>query len=555
MRLINTKTFLQCEFTDNIPKYAILSHTWGEEEVTYQDYAHQKESSQRLLGFKKIEYLAEQAKAVGIEWVWVDTACIDKTSSAELSEALNSMMQWYTDADMCYAYLEDIENDDGLEVSRWFTRGWTLQELIAPMQVHFFAREWTYIGSKSSLADRISKSTGIDTIVLRQEGAFRLFSVATRMSWASKRKTTRIEDEAYCLLGLFDINLPAIYGEGERAFSRLQQEIIRSSSDESVLAWNKNGVFSTSGLAARPSFFQSKRKVIPLNPTEKHRPPILTNRGLQMYVRAQDLLVTGGQPEIVAILNCRFERCFDGYVGVPLIQSRSSDTFYRKGTESRSIVPASTVQKLQWWTIYLNIASKVGPTLGIKRSPCLVRLAPALRQRGYRVLHDEPSNARGSWEPDFMTSEVTYSPRETDKTIVRSFLIVSDTDQAAFLASLVTGYLDADVKLYVVTKPWPQYHTSFDAEIQSAASGVFEGLTQVQSRFEALGIEHINKDGRPYSVCLELLTEELLETKVRVINVLTVPEQASRDDEIDDDRSHDDGDPTIQVDKFDNDTK
>ena len=131
------------------PAYAILSHTWGDDEVTFQNYG--TDHGRKLFGSKKIEFLCAQAVVDEIQWCWIDTACIDKTSSAELSEALNSMMLWYTEAEICYAYLEDVESEDGLETSRWFTRGWTLQELIAPLQVHFFGAGWKYIGSKSGL--------------------------------------------------------------------------------------------------------------------------------------------------------------------------------------------------------------------------------------------------------------------------------------------------------------------------------------------------------------------------------------------------------------------
>ena len=515
MRLINTITFEQSEFTDETPQYAILSHTWGDEEVTFQDF--HSGTCHDLRGYKKIEYLVEQAKAVGILFVWIDTACIDKSSSAELSEALNSMMQWYTDAEMCFAYLEDIESKGSLEASRWFSRGWTLQELIAPMKVHFFVKGWKYIGDKSALADQISRFTGIDVIVLRQEGAFRLFSVATRMSWASTRKTTRIEDMAYCLLGLFDINLPAVYGEGEKAFNRLQQEIIRNSSDETILAWNKNTSISSSGLASQPSIFKSDHNVVPLNPREQHRPSILTNRGLQMYVRISERLVTGGQPEAMAVLNCRFDRCFDGYVAIPLIQARASDTFYRKGTEPPQVLTAKAVQKLNWRTIYLDIASKPTPVLGIKRSPCVIRFSPEIVDCGYNVSHEEPDNARGSWSQVFRTSEVTYSPRETDKIVIRNFIIYSQRTHDAFLAILVTGYLDPDVKLFAKKIEYTEEVGSVSELIKSAIKSDFDGCLPVKSLLP-LGIYAADKE-----ICVELATEEMLETKVRVIDITTIP--------------------------------
>lgn len=175
-----------------------------------------------------------------------DRCCIDKTSSAELSEAINSMFRWYERARVCYAYLSDVSGDANLRVdvrefveSRWFTRGWTLQELVAPKSVLFYSkrgRGWHFLGSKEDLCDHISNITGIDTDTLYGAG-LELASVARKMSWASQRETTRIEDTAYCLLGIFDVNMPLLYGEGEKAFLRLQEEILRSSYDYSLFAW------------------------------------------------------------------------------------------------------------------------------------------------------------------------------------------------------------------------------------------------------------------------------------------------------------------------------
>ena len=175
--------------------------------------------------------------------------CIDKTSSAELSEAINSMFRWYEKAKVCYAYLSDVSGDANLKKdvsefvgSRWFTRGWTLQELVAPKSVLFYSRRytgWHFLGTKEDLCDHISAVTGIDTDTLYGAG-LELASVARKMSWASHRETTRVEDTAYCLLGIFDVNMPLLYGEGKKAFLRLQEEILRSSYDYSLFAWGLN---------------------------------------------------------------------------------------------------------------------------------------------------------------------------------------------------------------------------------------------------------------------------------------------------------------------------
>jgi uncharacterized protein YerC len=223
---------------DNIPQYAILSHTWGEdgEEVTYKDLMDRTGKSKA--GYNKIRFCGEQAKRDGLQYFWVDTCCIDKSSSAELQEAINSMFRWYRDAAKCYVYLADVStpifNVRDMPIqpwelvfrkTRWFTRGWTLQELIAPSCVEFFSKEGAELGSRSSLERHINEVTGIPVKALRGHNLSD-FSVHERMVWAEKRETTRQEDKAYSLLGVFDIHMPLIYGEGrDKAFKRLREEI------------------------------------------------------------------------------------------------------------------------------------------------------------------------------------------------------------------------------------------------------------------------------------------------------------------------------------------
>ncbi|RYP89434.1 hypothetical protein DL770_004404 [Monosporascus sp. CRB-9-2] len=229
-------------------RYAILSHTWQDgQEVSFQEWNTYITMNQgweavtRKSGFKKIKGACQNAKRHKLEYIWVDTNCIDKSSSAELSEAINSMFAWYASSEVCFAYLSDVAYHNGidrsiLEGSRWFTRGWTLQELLAPTKVHFFSKEWMKIGTRISLADDIADITSIGKDYL-WGGNLNSASVATRMSWAAKRQTTRDEDKAYSLLGIFDINMPLLYGEGEKAFLRLQEEIIKVSTDQSIFAW------------------------------------------------------------------------------------------------------------------------------------------------------------------------------------------------------------------------------------------------------------------------------------------------------------------------------
>ncbi|KAH8691698.1 heterokaryon incompatibility protein-domain-containing protein, partial [Phaeosphaeriaceae sp. PMI808] len=239
LQLQDNSEFSLVEYLGNkIPRYAILSHTWGSdnEEVTYQDLFNGTGNDKK--GFCKLTFCGKQAKKDGLQHFWVDTCCIDKASSSELSEAINSMFRWYQNAERCYVYLPDVSRciaDGDSELSqrwkpafrksRWFTRGWTLQELIAPASVEFFCREETCLGNKQSLEQTLYEITGIAVEALRGR-PLPLFSMEERFSWAAKRTTARGEDAAYCLLGIFGIHMPLIYGEGRKgAFNRLQKEI------------------------------------------------------------------------------------------------------------------------------------------------------------------------------------------------------------------------------------------------------------------------------------------------------------------------------------------
>jgi Heterokaryon incompatibility protein (HET) len=248
MHLINTSTIALKYFTGDVaPKYAILSHTWGEEEISFQDMSDTDKIRNRR-GYIKIQWACYLARQDGWEYIWIDTCCINKESSAELSEAINSMYTWYGRAQVCYAYLVDVPPDDpnnpnppsrqlSFHQSRWFTRGWTLQELMSPSIVIFYDVEWEEIGTKASLRGIIAQVTGIAENAILDGG--RSYSIARRMSWASNRQTTRGEDMAYSLMGLFGVNMPLLYGEGARnAFIRLQLEIMKVSNDHSIFAWS-----------------------------------------------------------------------------------------------------------------------------------------------------------------------------------------------------------------------------------------------------------------------------------------------------------------------------
>ncbi|PSN66362.1 HET-domain-containing protein [Corynespora cassiicola Philippines] len=243
MRLLDVHTKeLHIFLGESIPPYAILSHTWGKdhEEVTFQQL-HDVENRSKILGWQKIEYTCNEAARQGLQYAWIDTCCIDKTSSVELSEAINTMFSWYTSAAVCYAYLIDVTEGVDYLSSRWWSRAWTLQELLAPKHLRFYNRSWNFIGSKNdSKNDRtwdISVKTGIAQSVVKDPSAIAIQSIAQKMSWASKRNASRVEDIAYSLLGIFGINMPLLYGEGNSAFIRLQKEILNVTDDQTLFAW------------------------------------------------------------------------------------------------------------------------------------------------------------------------------------------------------------------------------------------------------------------------------------------------------------------------------
>ena len=271
MRLLNTHTgrFESCD-DPQMFRYAILSHVWEKDEdgrpteQTYEavDAIHQLSETDVVLSSlsKKIQRACAVAREHGFHYIWIDTCCINKTSSAELSKAINSMFNWYRCSKVCYVFLSDVDDRDDphythLLGSNWFKRGWTLQELIAPASVLFVTSTWKVSGSRADLAECLWQVTGIPPSILTRRRTPSDYSVCTRMRWASQRQTTRLEDEAYCLMGLFDVSMPTNYGEGERAFTRLQYEIMRKDTDLSLFAFGPTlpyGAFSRDGISLSP---------------------------------------------------------------------------------------------------------------------------------------------------------------------------------------------------------------------------------------------------------------------------------------------------------------
>jgi Heterokaryon incompatibility protein (HET) len=236
------KLALQMFHTDDVPPYAILSHTWhtdNSKEVDFRDL--QADGGAELKdGYNKLLFCEKQARKDGLQYFWVDTCCIDKTSSAELTEAINSMFQWYQESTKCYVYLPDVTSSqrpwkEAFQHSRWFSRGWTLQELVAPRVVEFFTSDGMQLGSKLTLEVAIHKATGIGADVLRGEENLAEYHAGKKLLWAVNRRTTKVEDRAYCLLGIFGVFMPPLYGEGlEHALKRLKNEIKKSVRGECV---------------------------------------------------------------------------------------------------------------------------------------------------------------------------------------------------------------------------------------------------------------------------------------------------------------------------------
>ncbi|KAF3070104.1 hypothetical protein CFAM422_006807 [Trichoderma lentiforme] len=368
MRLINTRTLRLQQFHGKPPPYAILSHTWGQEEVSFQDF-QSPELREKLAGFAKISATCKKAYGHGLDYAWVDTCCIDKTSSAELSESINSMFKWYKNSAIAYAFLEDYPfpksekptlntTSVGFGHSRWFTRGWTLQELIAPQRLEFYNRSWEKIAEKTPIAKELAVITGIDAFVLDGSGPWQQVSVGRRLGWAANRETTREEDLAYCLFGLFDVNMPLIYGEGGKAFLRLQEHILQQSDDHTIFAWRAAspstdpdtayGLFAKSprdfhnftngswrrGLPGYKIHSKFDRLVRVWGSNVPQDPVTMSNKGIHITSLVKDLRHPWASGDLVImLLNCCFDANPSATAGIYL-KRLGSDRYARvRGSE------------------------------------------------------------------------------------------------------------------------------------------------------------------------------------------------------------------------------
>ncbi|KAH7357142.1 hypothetical protein BKA65DRAFT_221642 [Rhexocercosporidium sp. MPI-PUGE-AT-0058] len=278
------------------------------------------------LGCQKILKCSEIAASFGFEYIWIDTCCIDKTNNVELTEAINSMFNYYRDAEVCYAYLADVQSEEnpgaegsGFRRSSWFKRGWTLQELIAGTHC---TREpgvlwvnWRDIGTKSSLEAVVAEITLISPTAIKNYEIYgEIFSISQKMAWASYRETERLEDLAYCLMGLLNVNMPLIYGEGDKAFKRLQLEILKESNDQSIFAWraqsSKDTQLGRGLLAYHPAEFRDAHNIV--NSLDRQSEFSMTNLGLKITLPFLNREMTESSNErrspskyiFIAVLGC-----------------------------------------------------------------------------------------------------------------------------------------------------------------------------------------------------------------------------------------------------------
>lgn len=317
--------------------YAIISHVWMDPGNDYQNEIMIDElkdwrdcSTRKERGANKIKGACRAARqwsdrrrtwepeAKEISHIWLDSCCINQKDQAEVSMSINSMYRWYRHATVCLVYLSDVRyaprGKVNLSLCRWLRRGWTLQEMIASETVEFFDTDWKPLGSKSSLQNHLATITGIDEEVLANPSRVGKVSVAQRMSWASKRETRIEEDGAYCLMGLFGVQMPTLYGEGrERAFRRLQEEIIRYSDDHSVFAWlyrlpagERRGL-----LAPSAACFEQTGLYRSLPTPGNARPYSMTNKGLDIDLYLQQ---HPKEDKYIACLDCPIDR--DLYLGI-----------------------------------------------------------------------------------------------------------------------------------------------------------------------------------------------------------------------------------------------
>jgi len=367
----------------DIPPYAILSHRWREDEVLFADMINPDPSVARSKkGWAKLEAFCRTAWDRRLQYAWMDTCCIDKTSSAELSEAINSMYNYYSRSFVCIVYLDDVEKADGEEMraSEWFTRAWTLQELIAPKKLEVYSWGWERLGNKETLLEDLSVASHIPVGVINDLSRLQEISIAQKMCWAAWREATREEDEAYSLMGIFDVHMPPLYGEGgENAFRRLQLEVMKEGHDHTLFAWDC--ATTTGDLLARSArnflsttvysrmdigrYFDLCIKLQPDNTASfSHQSNLdynMTNIGLRIELPVAHL----GDNKYLALIACHPSHS-EAYVGIYLEKEQSGQyiKWFRTDSDSRTLADSIDLQAYQFTLQTLWISQRGPPRRG-----------------------------------------------------------------------------------------------------------------------------------------------------------------------------------------------
>lgn len=366
------------------------------------------------------------------------------------------MYTWYEGAQICYAYLEDVSvptasletplvlkgyEDLEFQKSNWFTRGWTLQELIAPGKVVFYGKEWNYLGTKKERASQISGFTRIPEKVLKEPLELEYCSVARRMSWAAGRQTTRVEDIAYCLIGLFDVHIPLLYGEGTQAFIRLQEEIIRTSDDQSVFAWStrldapwdKDSFLDSGVLAGSPAAFAGSGKIIPFPIKAKRQPYSMTNKGLRIELRLWPRRDKASDAYHIAILNCQYENDFTGCIGIILKETTDPSVFSRHTGHDSGMKKIDVAEILKsdgkLTTIYIRKNARVAEKLR-RYETCLVQ-AESMQKQGYNIVETRPKDS--VWNADSHTLQIWPNRRIHRQTPWAAFRFHNNEENLGFV--------------------------------------------------------------------------------------------------------------------------
>jgi hypothetical protein len=444
--------------------------------VTFRDFGD-------FLGRRKsikIDGCCAQALKDCLDYVWIDTCCIDKSSSAELSEAINSMFAWYERAQVCYVYLADVQSnevdpedeDEDFRTSRWFTRGWTLQELLAPKFLMFYNTSWKPLGRLirgsgnnrgTAMGLHLSDITGIPDAYVSGSTELDTATIAMKMSWASRRQTTRVEDLAYCLLGIFDVAMPMLYGEGAKAFIRLQEEIMKKDDDHTIFAW---GYGSTSVVPNRSEGYFAKSAAVFAGCSQLHsyRPSgsksshhVITNKGLLIDMSVLQL-VTG---EYIGQLNCTDLRRH--FIAIPLVKLYPDDNiFYRPIAIRPALVWHEDLHAIKKRLIYITSSM---PRL--IRWPAGIKLSNGFLNE-LRVIETHPPN----WD----LSQGLIWELEHEKSSLRQqllFLKCCNKKGDNFIVRI-----DYTFNTFDGTWAWPQTAKVLAGQMPSFSSGAIPSLLQ-----------------------------------------------------------------------------